>query len=235
MAVGGGSSDVTMRTGGLRECTAARGSAMAGENSWSASIDASDLVVSRISSDTLSRAKMVAALLLGTSASAASFACGSAPDAPATHARAAVTMIAEPAGPSSRQLRIPPLTAKAGMQASRTASGGMQASRNAGITMQAVMKDVALACKYHKSVGYDGYLQVTIDGTAVAPVVRLDPESEQVVGYDDDAEETTCSTADVARAFDECVGERAPAVDRRITLAPVSEQYRLRNRRQLCR
>ena len=125
-------------------------------------------------------------------------------------------MIAEPAagaGPSSRRLRIPPLT----------------------VNMQAVMKDVALACKYHKSVGYDGYLQVTIDGTAVAPVVRLDPESEQVVGYDDDAEETTCSTADVARAFDECVGERAPAVDRRITLAPVSEQYRLRNRRQLCR
>ena len=222
MAVGGGSSDVTMRTGGLRECTAARGSAMAGENSWSASIDASDLVVSRISSDTLSRAKMVGAFLLGTSASAASFACGSAPAAPATHARAAVTMIAEPvtrqslspgAGPSSRRLRIPPLT----------------------VNMQAVMKDVALACKYHKSVGYDGYLQVTIDGTAVAPVVRLDPESEQVVGYDDDAEETTCSTADVARAFDECVGERAPAVDRRITLAPVSEQYRLRNRRQLCR
>ena len=216
MAVGGGSSDVTMRTGGLRECTAARGSAMAGENSWSASIDASDLVVSRISSDTLARAKMVVAFLLGTSASAASFACGSAPAAPATHARAAVTMIAEPAagaGPSSRRLRIPPPT----------------------VNMQAVMKDVALACKYHKSVGYDGYLQVTIDGTAVAPVVRLDPESEQVVGYDDDAEETTCSTADVARAFDECVGERAPAVDRRITLAPVSEQYRLRNRRQLCR
>ena len=232
MAVGGGSSDVTMRTGGLRECTAARGSAMAGENSWSASIDASDLVVSRISRDTLSGdTTMVAAFLLGTSASAASFACGSAPAAPATHARAAVTMIAEPAGPSSRRLRIPPLTVKAGMQASRTASGGMQASRNACVTMQAVMKDVALACKYHKSVGYDGYLQVTIDGTAVAPVVRLDPESEQVVGYDDDAEETTCSTADVARAFDECVGERAPAVDRRITLAPVSEQYRLRNRR----
>ena len=35
-------------------------------------------------------------------------------------------------------------------------------------------------------------------------------------------------------AFDECVGERAPAVDRRITLAPVSEQYRLRNSRQFC-
>ena len=96
------------------------------------------------------------------------------------------------------------------------------------------MKDVHLACKYHKSVGYDGYLQVTIDGTAVAPVVRLDPDSKVVVGYDDAAEETTCSTADVARAFEE-YGERAPAIDRRITLAPVSEQYRLRNRRQLCR
>ena len=115
------------------------------------------------------------------------------------------------AGSSSRRLRIPSLT------------------------MQAVMKDVALACMYHKSVGYDGYLQVTIDGTAVAPIVRLDPDSREVVGYDDAAEQTTCSTADVARAFDEYVGERAPAVDRRITLAPVSEQYRLRNRRQLCR
>ena len=93
------------------------------------------------------------------------------------------------------------------------------------------MKYVELACRYYSSVGYDGYLQVTIDGTAVAPVVRLDPDSKVVVGYDDAAEETTCSTADVARAFDECVGERAPAVDRRITLAPVSEQYRLRNRR----
>ena len=65
--------------------------------------------------------------------------------------------------------------------------------------MQAVMNDVELACKYHKSVGYDGYLQVTIDGTAVAPVVRLDPDSKVVVGYDDAAEQTTCSTADVAR------------------------------------
>ena len=119
-------------------------------------------------------------------------------------------MIAEPAagaGPSSRRLRIP---------------------------MQAVMNEVTLACLYHKSVGYDGYLQVTIDGTAVAPVVRLDPDLKVVVGYDDAAEETTCSTADVARAFDEYVGERAPAVDRRITLAPVSEQYRLRNSRQFC-
>ena len=119
-------------------------------------------------------------------------------------------MIAEPAagaGPSSSRLRIP---------------------------MQAVMNDVELACKYHKSVGYDGYLQVTIDGMAVAPIVRLDPDCGEVVGYDDAAEETTCSTADVARAFDECVGKRAPAVGRRITLAPVSEQYRLRNSRQFC-
>jgi hypothetical protein len=186
---------------------------MAGAKSWRESIDSSSFATPKCATPRAHLwVAMLGAALLG-SGSAASFASGKVA-APAR--RAAVSMIAEPAacaGPSSRRLRILSPT----------------------VNMQAVMKDVHLACKYHKSVGYDGYLQVTIDGTAVAPVVRLDPESEQVVGYDDDAEETTCSTADVARAFDECVGERAPAVDRRITLAPVSEQYRLRNRRQLCR
>ena len=38
MVVGGDSTDATMRTDGLRECTAARGSAMAGAKSWTASI-----------------------------------------------------------------------------------------------------------------------------------------------------------------------------------------------------
>ena len=61
------------------------------------------------------------------------------------------------------------------------------------------MKDVLLARKYHKSVGYDGYLQVTIDGGAVAPIVRLDPDCGEVVGYDDAAERDDLQTADVAR------------------------------------
>ena len=47
---------------------------------------------------------------------------------------------------------------------------------------------VQAACEYFRSVNYCGYLQVSMDATAVSPIVKLDQRTRQLVGFEGQTE-----------------------------------------------
>ena len=46
------------------------------------------------------------------------------------------------------------------------------------------LRYVQAACDYFRSVNYCGYLQVSMDATAVSPIVKLDQRTRQLVGFE---------------------------------------------------
>jgi hypothetical protein len=77
---------------------------------------------------------------------------------------------------------------------------------------------VEAACKYFKSVGYTGYLQISMDATAVSPIVRLDQTTRQLVGFMDATGPMT-SPEDITAAFEANKGKKVSQAQL-ILLAP---------------
>ena len=62
------------------------------------------------------------------------------------------------------------------------------------------LRYVQAACDYFRSVNYCGYLQVSMDATAVSPIVKLDQRTRQLVGFEGPTEPMD-SPEQIAAAF----------------------------------